>query len=64
MACGVELESSELPPSIPCAQPIIKLLKLIWSAAPFANVLPRNHAYSSFEFFLFCPISAPAPQSQ
>ncbi len=32
MACGVELDSMELPASIPCAQPIIKLLKLIWSA--------------------------------
>lgn len=30
MACGAELDSSQLPANIPCAQPIIKLLKLIW----------------------------------
>jgi hypothetical protein len=30
MACGVELDSPQLPANIPCAQPIIKLLKLIW----------------------------------
>ena len=30
MACGAELDSPQLPANIPCAQPIIKLLKLIW----------------------------------
>ena len=31
MACGVELDTQDLPANIPCAQSIIKLLRLIWT---------------------------------
>lgn len=46
MACGVELDSQQLPANIPCAQPIIKLLKLIWSVLSFRFTSQREHCRS------------------
>ena len=55
MACGVELDAMELPASIPCAQPIIKLLKLIWS-----EPLPTNRC-SSLSHAVVCMYSHQHP---